>query len=100
METIIGRFNLENANPVTTPMDPGMRLSKSQSPTTEEEKDDMTNVPYRELIGSLMYAAVATRPDIAHAITALSQFLENPGRVHWQAEALRFRFPKEASPAT
>ena len=88
METIIGRFNLENANPVTTPMDPGMRLSKSQSPTTEEEKDDMTNVPYRELIGSLMYAAVATCPDIAHAITALSQFLENPGRVHWQA-ALR-----------
>jgi hypothetical protein len=85
VQTILGRFNLENANPVTSPMDPGIHLSKSQSPSTEEEKEDMANVPYRELIGSLMYAAVATRPDIAHAVTALSQFLENPGRAHWHA---------------
>ena len=66
-------------------MDPGVHLTKSQSPTAEDEKDDMANVPYCELIGSLMYAAVAMRPDIAHAVTALSQFLENPRRAHWQA---------------
>ena len=32
-----------------------------------------------------MYAAVATRPDITFAVSALSQFLENPGEVHWEA---------------
>jgi hypothetical protein len=85
VQTILGRFNLENANTVTSPMDPGIHLSKLQSPSAEEEKEDMANVPYRELIGSLMYAAMATRPDITHAVTALSQFLENPGRVHWHA---------------
>ena len=85
VQTLLSRFSLEKANTVTSPMDPGVHLSKSQSPTVEEDKDDMVNVPYRELIGSLMYAAVATRPDIAHAITALSQFLENHGRAHWQA---------------
>jgi hypothetical protein len=84
-KTILARFNLENASTVAMPMDPGQRLSKTQSPSTQEEIEDMADVPYRELVGSLMYAAVATRPDIAHAITALSQFLENPGRAHWQA---------------
>ena len=85
VQTVLGRFNLENANTVTSPMDPSVHLTKSQSPATDEEKEDMASVPYRELIGSLMYAAVATRPDIAHAVTALSQFLENPGHAHWQA---------------
>ena len=85
VQTLLGRFSLESVNTVTSPMDPGVHLSKSQSPAAEAEKDDMANVPYRELIGSLMYAAVATRPDIAYAVTALSQFLENPGRAHWQA---------------
>jgi hypothetical protein len=45
----------------------------------------MAKVPYREAIGSLMYASVATWPDITFAISYLSQFLENPGRVHWEA---------------
>ena len=66
-------------------MDPGIHLTKSQSPTAEDEKEDMANVPYRELIGLLMYTAVAMHPDITHAVTALSQFLENPGCAHWQA---------------
>ena len=85
MQTLLGRFSLEKVNTVTSPMDPGVHLMKSQSPTAEDEKDDMANVPYRELIGSLMYAAMAMRPNIAHTVTALSQFLENPGHTHWQA---------------
>ena len=45
----------------------------------------MKKVPYHEAVGSLMYATVATRPDITFAISTLSQFLENPGFVHWEA---------------
>ena len=45
----------------------------------------MKKVPYREAVGSLMYATVATHPDITFAISTLSQFLENPGFVHWEA---------------
>ena len=45
----------------------------------------MSKIPYREAIGSLMWAAVATRPDIAFAVSLLSQFLENPGEIHWKA---------------
>jgi hypothetical protein len=54
----------------------------------------MKKVPYREAIGSLMYAAVATRPDISFAVSALLQFLENPGQLHWEAvkRILRYLF--------
>jgi len=43
----------------------------------------MVNVPYASLIGALMYAAIGTRPDITFAVGALSRFLSNPGRRHW-----------------
>ena len=45
----------------------------------------MSKIPYREAIGSLIWTAVATQPDIAFAVSLLSQFLENPGEIHWIA---------------
>ena len=42
-------------------------------------------VPYASLVGSLMYAMVYTRPDIAQAVGVLSRFMANLGRVHWDA---------------
>jgi hypothetical protein len=45
----------------------------------------MKQIPYCEAISSLMYASVATRPDITFAVSTLSQFLDNPGSVHWEA---------------
>ena len=39
-----------------------------------------------------MYAAVGTRPDIAFAVSTLSQFLENPGEAHWEAAKRVFRY--------
>jgi len=43
----------------------------------------MANVPYMSLIRALMYTAIGTQPDIAFAVGALSRFLSNPGRQHW-----------------
>ena len=52
----------------------------------------MAKIPYQEAIGSLMYAAIATHPDISFAISTLSQFLENPGEGHWEAAKRVFRY--------
>ncbi|KAE8692217.1 Receptor-like serine/threonine-protein kinase SD1-8 [Hibiscus syriacus] len=49
------------------------KLSKKQSPKTEEERAHMVKVPYASAIGSLMYAMVCTRPDIAQAVGAVSR---------------------------
>ncbi|XP_055623253.1 uncharacterized protein LOC129766690 [Toxorhynchites rutilus septentrionalis] len=45
----------------------------------------MKKVPFKEVVGSLLYAAQATRPDIAFAVNLVSQFSANPGRQHWEA---------------
>lgn len=91
-DTVVARFNMENAYPCTTPLDRNVTLSTKMSPTTPTEIADMQHVPYRKLIGSLMYLAVGTRPDIAFAVQFLSQFLANPGRAHWEAAKRVIRY--------
>ncbi|RDX86447.1 hypothetical protein CR513_32215, partial [Mucuna pruriens] len=45
----------------------------------------MSRVSYASIVGSLMYAMVCTRLDIAHVIGTDSIFLSNPGREYWNA---------------
>ncbi|KAL2534627.1 cysteine-rich RLK (RECEPTOR-like protein kinase) 8 [Abeliophyllum distichum] len=45
----------------------------------------MSNVPYANAIGSIMYSMITTRPDLAYAISFLSRFMSNPGKHHWIA---------------
>ena len=92
IDAILSRFSLSDAKPVATPITPGTVLSKTDSPSDDTEMARMKKTPYREAIGSLMYAAVATCPDITFAVSALSQFLENPGEVHWEAVKRVYRY--------
>ena len=45
----------------------------------------MAGVPYASAIGSIMYAMLSTRPDVALALSLVSRFQANPGRKHWIA---------------
>ena len=45
----------------------------------------MLQMPYRELIGTLLWIANGTRPNIAFAVTTLAKYTSNPGEFHWQA---------------
>ena len=85
IKDVLKRFNMENSKPVATPMDSNVKLDKSMGPKTPEEMAEMKNVPFKEAVGSLLYAAQATRPDIAFAVNLVSQFSINPGRQHWEA---------------
>ena len=71
--------------PVTTPLAAHFILSKKDSPQTDEEKEYMSNVPYANTVGSLMYIMVFTRPDIAYAVSVVSRYMANPGKCHWTA---------------
>ena len=92
IDAIITRFNFNDLKPLATPIDPAVPLSKSQGPSKLEEIAKMKNVPYREAVGSLMYAAMGTRPDIAFATSTVAQFSDNPGWVHWEAVKRIFRY--------
>jgi transposase InsO family protein len=92
IDSILSCFALTDAKPCASPMIPGFIYTKDHSPSSPEEAAQMKKTPYREAIGSLMYVAVAMRPDIAFAVSALSQFLSNPGRAHWEAVKHIFKY--------
>ncbi|GKE97383.1 hypothetical protein Tco_0020734, partial [Tanacetum coccineum] len=51
---------------------------------TEASRQRMAKVPYASIVGSVMYAMVCTRTDIAHAVGVVNRFMSNPGREHWE----------------
>ena len=54
----------------------------------------MQNIPYASVVGSLMYAQVCTRPDIAFAVGMLGKHQSNPGLDHWKDANKVFRYLK------
>ena len=52
----------------------------------------MRKVPYASVVGSLMYAMVCTRPDIANAVRMVSRYRANPGKSHWEAVKVILRY--------
>jgi hypothetical protein len=85
IKKITMRLGLENVNPIHTPLDKNVVLSKAQCPTTDEGMEEMKKFPYLVAVGSLMYAAMGTHPDIAFVVAHLSQFSSNLGPEHWTA---------------
>jgi hypothetical protein len=95
IDRVVKQFGLKDAVPVSTPMEPGLQLSrKHHAPTTSDEKTLMARTPYRSLVGSLMYLAIGTRPDIAYAVQQLCKFLDCYGPVHWEAAKRVVRYLK------
>lgn len=78
---VLAKFNMNQANQVTIPVDPHQELS----PLAHSENSVVSNAPYREAIGSLMYLSIATRPDITFAVNLASRYLEKPTKIHWNA---------------
>lgn len=89
---ILARFGFADCDSVSTPMDPGVKLSATMAPTASSEKEEMQNIPYINAVGALAYLAIATRPDIAFAISVLARFSQNPGMMHWKAVKHLFRY--------
>lgn len=92
IDSIIRRFNFDELKPVSSPMEPHVKLTTTQSPSTSAEYAAMRHIPYREAVGSLMYAALGTRPDISYAVTTVSRFSSNPGMPHWEAVRRIYRY--------
>jgi hypothetical protein len=85
IEKIVERFSLTNAKRVSTPMEANIQFSLDQSPSTTNQLARMKGVPYSEVVGSVLWAVVVSRPDAAYAIGILAQFIQNPGLAHWEA---------------
>lgn len=85
IQKVLERFNMHKAKPVSSPLAGHFKCCSMQCPTSEKEKEVQNSIPYASAVGSLMYAMVCTRPDIAYAVGVVSRFLSNPGKEHWAA---------------
>lgn len=74
---VLERLNMHNGKVGHVPLSSHVKLSKTQCPKNEEEKEEMSKVSYSLVAGSLMYAMVCTL-DIAYVVRVVSQFLLNP----------------------
>lgn len=89
IRVILQRFQMEDCNAVSTPMETGLKLCKRVDPATPNEIRE-----YQRLIGCLEYAACATRPDITFAVHTLAQFASNPDPVHFNTAKRILRYLK------
>ena len=82
IEKILKRFGMHDCKPGDTLVDKGDKFSLSQCPRNNFEIQEMPQIPYALAIGSLMYAQVCTRLDIAFIVGMLGSYLSNPGKDH------------------
>ena len=81
INVILAQFHMQDANPVLTPFSGTVKFTVPHEKTSSPKID----VPYAKAIGSLMYAALGTRPNLAFAVQHLSQFTISHGQEHWTA---------------
>lgn len=95
IDKIISQFGQHDAFPVNTPMDPGLKLRRpDRTKFSSQDIRQLEKLPYRSLVGCLIYLSVATRPDITYAVQQLSQFLDSFSFVHWNAAIRVVRYLK------
>ncbi|KAI7958937.1 hypothetical protein MJO28_002728 [Puccinia striiformis f. sp. tritici] len=90
-ETLL-KYKCQDLIPLATPMKPGVHLVKASR--VEREELEKSNYHYRGLVGALNYLSVTTRPDITFTVGCLSQFLQSPGILHWNAAVHCLRYLK------
>ena len=77
---LLSKHNLLDAKPKSVPLTAAIKLTKDEGQPLDKHK-----YGYSQLIGSLMYLAVCTRPDIAQAVGALARYMTAPTTIHWSA---------------
>lgn len=89
LKDCLQKFDMTDCNPKHTPLP-----SDFTTDVSDEDEDAPENFPYRSIVGSILYAAKYTRPDIAHAIGCLSRHLVNPKMKHAAAVKHLLRYIK------
>jgi hypothetical protein len=92
IDKMLKRYEIQNSKPTPVPIAKGDKFSEEQSPQNQLELSEMSNIPYASAVGSLMYAQVGTRPNLAFATVMFGRYQQNPGKVHWMGvkKALRY----------
>ena len=107
---LLASCNMSNCDTAETPEEPGIHHSsvcrpdsssassvsdaKAEAEAQGIEVGELLKVRYGSVVGSLLYAALSTRPDISHAVSSLAQFVSAPLPQHWEAAMRVLRYLK------
>lgn len=83
---LLTKYGMTEAKPTGTPLSTNTKL------TADGEPLDVCTYGYAQLVGSLMYLSICTRPDISQAVGALARYMANPTVAHWQAAKTVLRY--------
>ena len=78
IEKVLERYGMQDCKPEDTLVAKGDKFSLSQCPKDDLEVIEMQKLPYASAVGSLLYAQVCTRSDIAFIVGMLGRYLSNP----------------------
>ncbi len=84
IEKVLMKFNMYRCSATPAPIVKGEKYGASQCPRNQYELNEMKTKPYASAVGSLQYAQVCTRPDLAFVTELLGRFQSNPGPKHWK----------------
>ncbi|KAL4278070.1 hypothetical protein GQ457_03G015140 [Hibiscus cannabinus] len=82
IDKVLKRISMEESKRGFLPMRHGISLSKEMCPSTPQERERMSEIPYASAIGSIMYAMICTRPDLSYALCMTSRYQANPSEGH------------------
>jgi hypothetical protein len=89
IKDLLKKCQVESCRTVQTPSNFADKITDF---VEDEDQPMRGNVGYREIIGSLMYLMVGTRPDIAFIVSKLSQYIKSPKSRHWNAVMWLMRY--------
>ena len=82
IEKILQRYGMQDCRPLDNPIAKGDKQSLNQCPKNALEIQEMQKCSYAQVVGSLIYAQVCSRPDIAYIVGVLGRYMSNPGMTH------------------
>jgi hypothetical protein len=97
IQQLLNEYSKYIGAPSKLPARPAVLLSKSQCPTEQSDIDEMSKLPYRNILGRLLHICVTARPDIALAVSNVGLFAANPGQAHFTALIQILKYLKSTS---
>ena len=91
---VLSNFDMDQAKQVATPIGAHFKLKSGTEKELKDQAEYMSKIPYQSAVGSVMYAMVGTRLDLAYAVGLISRFMSKPLKEHWQAVKWVLRYIK------
>ena len=88
LDKLLKKFKMDQSKKGLLPIFQGVKLSKTQSPTTAKERERMKVIPYASAIGSIMSVMSCTITDFSLAMSLARGYKSDPGVDHWTRSRL------------